>query len=50
MANTTRKNTNAGARGGAIRSSVEASVMGVERRGGVIESVELANLEIGMNL
>ena len=38
--NTTRKNTDAGARGGAIRSSVEAPVMGVERRGGIIESVE----------
>ena len=39
MADTTRKNTDATVRGGAIRSSVEAPVMGVERRGGVIESV-----------
>ena len=40
MADTMRKNTNARIRGGAMRSSVEASVMGVERRDGVIESVE----------
>ena len=32
----TRKNTNAIARGGTVRSSVEASVMGVERRDWVI--------------
>jgi RNA-directed DNA polymerase len=36
VADTMRKNTNARIRGGAIRSSVEASVMGVERRDGVI--------------
>ena len=36
MANTMRKNTDAGTRGGASRSSDEASVMEVERRGGVI--------------
>ena len=33
-----RKNTDAEVRGGVIRSSVEAPVMGAERRGGVIES------------
>ena len=44
MANTTRKNTEAGARGGASRSSEEASVMGVERRGGVILPTKVANL------
>ena len=49
MANTMRKNTDANARGGAIRSSVEALEMGVERRGGVIESTPRANLAIGMN-
>jgi hypothetical protein len=38
MAHTMRKNTEAKVRGGAIRSSVEALVMSVERRGGVIES------------
>ena len=36
MADTMRKNTDAGVRGGAARSSVEALVMRVERRGGVI--------------
>lgn len=44
MANTMRKNTDAGARGGASRSSEEASVMGVERRGGVILPTNVANL------
>ena len=36
MADTMRKNTDAEARGGAARSSDEALVMRVERRGGVI--------------
>ena len=36
MADAMRKNTEAGARGGAAHSSVEALVMRVERRGGVI--------------
>ena len=44
MANTMRKNTDAGARGGASRSSDEASVMEVERRGGVIRPTSVANL------
>jgi len=36
MADTMRKNTDTGARGGAVRSSVEALVMRVEQRGSVI--------------
>jgi hypothetical protein len=44
MANTTRKNTDAGTRGGAFRSSDEASVMEVERRDGVILPTSAANL------
>lgn len=44
MANTMRKHTDAGARGGASRSSDEASVMEVERRGGVILLTSAANL------
>ncbi len=44
MANTMRKNTDAGARGGASSSSDDASVMGVERRGGVILPMNAANL------
>jgi hypothetical protein len=40
VADTARKNTDTRIRGGAIRSRVEASVMGVERRGGVIELVK----------
>jgi hypothetical protein len=36
MADTIRKNTDAGVRGGAARSSDEALVMRVERRGSVI--------------
>jgi len=39
VADTARKNTDTKIRDGAIRSSVEAPVMGVERRGGVIESM-----------
>jgi len=44
VVNTMRKNTDAGMRGGASRSSDEASVMGVERRGGVILPTKVANL------
>jgi RNA-directed DNA polymerase len=40
---TMRKNTEAGTRDGAARSSDEASVMGVERRGSVIRSTHVAN-------
>ena len=47
MADTIRKNTDAGTRGGAARSSDEASVMGVERRGGVIRLTKVANLFSG---
>jgi len=36
MADTMRKNTDAGARGGAARISVETLVMRVERRGDII--------------
>ena len=38
MVDTARKNTDARIRGGAAHSSVEASVMDVERRSGVIGS------------
>lgn len=41
---TTRKNTDAGARDGAASSSDEAPVMGVERRGGVIQPIRFVNL------
>ncbi len=34
-------------RGGAIRSSVEAAVMVVERRGGIILLIEQANQNLG---
>ena len=44
MADTMRKNTDAEVRGGAARSSVEALVMGVERRGGVIPLTHVTNL------
>lgn len=43
MADTMRKNTNVGTRGGVARSSDEAFVMRVERRGGVILSTKVAN-------
>ena len=43
MADTTRKNTDARTRGGAARSSDEAPVMGVERRGSVIRLMNVAN-------
>jgi len=45
----TSANTDARCRGGAVRSSVEASVMGVERRGGVIQLMESINLAGGMS-
>jgi hypothetical protein len=47
MANTMRKNTDAGTRGGAARSSDEAPVMGVEPRDGVIWLMKVANLSYG---
>jgi hypothetical protein len=47
MAETIRKNTDAGVRGGVARSSGEALVMRVERRGGVILLTKLANLPGG---
>ena len=43
MANTMRKNTDARARDGAVRSSDEAFVMRVEQRGSVIRSMKVAN-------
>lgn len=47
MADTMRKNTDAGTRGGAACSSDEALVMRVERRGGVIPLTKVANLLCG---
>ncbi len=44
MADTMRKNTDAEARGGATRSSDEAAVTAVERRGGVILLTNAVNL------
>lgn len=44
MADTMRKNTDAGTRGGASCSSDEASVIKVERRGGLILPTNVANL------
>lgn len=44
MANTMRKNTDAGTRGGAARSSGETFVMKVERRGSVILLTKATNL------
>jgi hypothetical protein len=43
MADTMRKNTDAGTRGGAVHSSEEALVMRVERRGSVIRLMGVAN-------
>jgi hypothetical protein len=43
MADTMRKNTDAGTRGGAAHSSDEALVMRVERRGSVIRLMRIAN-------
>jgi hypothetical protein len=47
MARTMRRNTDAGTRGGAARSSEEAPVMGVERRGGVILPTSVVNRKGG---
>jgi hypothetical protein len=47
MADTIRKNTDAEMRGGAARSSDEAFVMRVERRGGVIRLTKVINLYFG---
>jgi hypothetical protein len=47
VADTMRKNTDARVRGGAARSSVEAVVMTVERRGSVIPLMKVANLLCG---
>jgi len=47
VADTIRKNTDAGTRGGAARSSDEALVMRAERRGGVIRLTKVANLFAG---
>jgi len=47
MADTMRKNTDAGTRGGAACSSDEAFVMKVERRGGVIPLTNVINLRCG---
>ena len=47
MANTMRKNTDAVTRGGAARSSAEALVMRVERRGGVILLTKVTNPLVG---
>jgi hypothetical protein len=44
MADTMRKNTDAGTRGGAVRSSDEAFVMKAERRVSVIRLTKVANL------
>lgn len=44
-----RRNTDASGRGGATRSSMEASVMGVERRGCVIQLIWIGQPKIGMN-
>jgi hypothetical protein len=43
MANTMRKNTDARTRDGVARSSDEALVTGVERRGSVIRLIRVAN-------
>lgn len=45
MADTMRKNTDAGTRGGTARSSDEAVVMMVERRDSVIWLTKAANLQ-----
>ncbi len=44
MADTMRKNTDAGTRGGVVRSSDETFVMKVERRGDVILPTIAVNL------
>jgi hypothetical protein len=47
MADTMRKNTDAGTRGGAVRSSEEALAMRVERRDSVIRLMKATNPFIG---
>ena len=47
MADTMRKNTDAGTRGGVARSSDEALVMSGERRGSVIRLKKVVNLLFG---
>ena len=47
MADTMRKNTDAGTRGGAVRSSDEALVMRVEPRNSVIQLMRATNPLIG---
>ena len=47
MADTMRKNTDAGTRGGAARNSDEVLVMRMERRGSVIRLTKVANLSVG---
>jgi hypothetical protein len=47
MADTMRKNTDAGTRGGAVHSSEEALVMRVERRISVIQLMRVTNPFIG---
>lgn len=47
MANTMRKNTDAGTRGGAARSSDEVFVMKMERRDSVIPLTKVTNLPCG---
>jgi len=47
MANTMRKNPDARARDGAVRSSDEALVIRAEQRGSVIRSTNVANPSCG---
>ena len=47
MANTMRKNTDDGTRGGAVRSSDEVFVMKTERRGCVTPLTNVTNLPCG---
>jgi hypothetical protein len=47
MADTMRKNTDAGTRGGVARTSNEALVMRVERRGSIILLTKVTNLPCG---
>ena len=47
MADTMRKNTDAGMRGGAVRSSGEALAMRVERRDSVVRLTNVTNPSCG---
>jgi hypothetical protein len=47
MADTMRKNTDAGTRGGAVRSSEKTLAMRVERRDSVIQLMKATNPFIG---